>query len=437
MSSELTIGEADNPVSAPTGPFIEVARILAGITGFFAGRARVAAPEALAVPEPPAGGLDAGALAAGGIDAIRAEMGGGEPGGAKVVPLADWRSETVAEAPRAPDQEKPRATLWSGGTVPRAGRTLGETTRLLREAAAPFWAGVVGEASSTRLPEIPEGARFEALSFACDEGARDYRLYVPASLQGRPRGLVLMLHGCKQSPEDFALGTGMNDQAEREGLILVYPRQTACRNASRCWNWFRDADQHRGHGEPAILAAMASAVAEEFDVPRGRIFVAGLSAGGGMAAILSESYPDVFAAAGIHSGVPTGAAHDVASAFQAMRGEAATSGARGAGGRRIVFQGIEDVVVHPVNAARLLPEGIEAAPRRVGRTKGGRVFQRLALGRSEAAAPEGELWLVEAAGHAWSGGRGDGSYTDPDGPDASAEMVRFFLGQAWTPARHC
>ena len=399
MSSELFIGEADR-ASARTGPWAEATRILAGVFG---------AREPVAEKEGPAGGAPP------------------EGEGATVVRIADWRGLARGGAGRfAPAM--------------RAGRSLGETARLLREAAGPLWPGVVGEGSGPAGPEIPAGARFEARRFACAEGGRDYRLYVPASLAaiGAPRGLVLMLHGCKQTPEDFALGTGMNDQAEREGLILVYPRQVAARNASRCWNWFRASDQGRGRGEPAILAAMARAVAGEFGVPPGRVFVAGLSAGGAMAAVLSEAYPDVFAAAGIHSGVATGAARDVASAIQAMRGEWSPGAARPGGGRRIVFQGVEDTTVHPVNAARLLPAGIEAAPRRVGRTGGGRVYQCLALGGTkEGAAPESELWLVEAAGHAWSGGRAPGSFTDPDGPDASAEMARFFLGRPWAPAAHC
>lgn len=306
------------------------------------------------------------------------------------------------------------------------GRALSETVRLLR-AARPLWPGIAGESSAADGPAIPEGARFEARRFACAEGEREYRLYVPARGAARPRGLVLMLHGCKQTPEDFALGTGMNDQAEAHGLILVYPRQVSARNASRCWNWFRASDQGRGHGEPAILAGMTRAVGAEFGLPPDRVFVAGLSAGGAMAAILAETYPDVFAAAGIHSGVPTGTARDVASALAAMRGELAPARrSAGPSGRRIVFHGADDRTVHPDNAARLLPPGIERATRRAGRTAGGRAYRRLALAHGSGT-PVNELWLVEGSGHGWSGGHPGGSYTDPGGPDASAEMVRFFL----------
>lgn len=323
--------------------------------------------------------------------------------------------------------------------VERAGRTLQEAVRLLREARSPLWSGLVGDAPPEIEPEIVEGARFEKRAFNCEAGGRDYRLYVPS--MGKPRALVLMLHGCKQNPEDFAIGTGMNDQAEAERLILVYPRQPATKNAHRCWNWFRVSDQARDGGEPAILAGMTRAVAEEFGIAPEHIFVAGLSAGGSMAAILSEAYPDLFAAAGIHSGIATGIASDVASALAAMRGKAPTpeeedvsrpeiagTSTGGATGRRIVFQGLEDEVVQSTNAGRLLPPAIRAAPRQVGRTEGGRVYQRLTL-EDDGGRPGSELWLIEESGHAWSGGRDPGSFTDPDGPDASAEMVRFFLGR--------
>lgn len=309
----------------------------------------------------------------------------------------------------------------------RAGRGLGEAVRLLRQGRHAFWPGLVGDTPGTAGPPVVEGARFEARRFTSAQGGRDYRLYVPSPGAGVPRGLILMLHGCKQNPEDFALGTGMNDQAEAEGLVLIYPRQTACQNASCCWNWFRAADQSRDRGEPAILAGMVAEVAAEFGIPPEQCFVAGLSAGGSMAAVLSEVYPDVFAAAGIHSGVPTGAASDVVSAFAAMRGDAAPERVA-AIGRRIVFHGVEDRTVHPLNAARLIPDDLGTADRKVGQTQGGRIYQRMTRPGADGR-PRSELWLVEEGGHAWSGGAAGGSYTDPAGPDASAEMVRFFLGR--------
>jgi poly(hydroxyalkanoate) depolymerase family esterase len=333
--------------------------------------------------------------------------------------------EAALTAKRTPPVWTPREEPSASGR--RAGRGLGESVRALKEGRHALWPGLVGNSLDTNGPAIPEGARFESRRFTCAEGAREYRLYAPSAAAGAPRGLILMLHGCKQNPEDFALGTGMNDHAEAEGLVLVYPRQAACENASSCWNWFRSSDQARDRGEPAILAGMVGAVAAEFGVPADRCFVAGLSAGGAMAAVLSEVYPEVFAAAGIHSGVPTGAASDLLSAFAAMRGEAAP--ARPAAiGRRIVFHGIADRTVHPANAGRLLPEEIQAAKRTVGRTAGGRDYQRMMVSDADGQ-PRNELWLVEGGDHAWFGGEAEGSFTDPAGPDASAEMVRFFLGR--------
>ena len=132
-----------------------------------------------------------------------------------------------------------------------------------------------------------------------------------------------MLHGCTQNPEDFALGTRMNALAEEFGLIVAYPHQTRLANPNGCWNWFDRRHQNRGSGEPAKLAGLAQALAKEFDVRRERVFAAGLSAGGAMAEVLAATYPDVFDAVGIHSGLPYKSAGDVPSAFAAMKGTAA------------------------------------------------------------------------------------------------------------------
>lgn len=266
---------------------------------------------------------------------------------------------------------------------------------------------------------VPEGARFEARHFAGEAGARDYKLYIPSA--GSPQGLVLMLHGCKQDPDDFAAGTGMNEAAEAEGLLVAYPRQAAAHNLASCWNWFRPGDQQRDQGEPAILADLTRALVAEFAIDPERVFVAGLSAGGAMAAVLAETYPDLYAATGIHSGVPTGAANDVVSAFAVMRGEPGLAGgAPTAAGRMIVFQGEADQVVHPANAERLVAGRAGALTASQGRSAGGRVYRRRA-------GSETEIWMIEGAGHAWSGGKPEGSYSDPSGPDASAEMLQFFL----------
>lgn len=299
----------------------------------------------------------------------------------------------------------------------------------------------------TTLP-LPEGAAWLARRFEVEAGARDYRLYVPATLDGPPRGLVLMLHGCTQNPEDFALGTGMNAMAEQERFIVAYPEQPQAQNANRCWNWFRPDDQRRGGGEPAILAGLAQALAAEHAVPHGRIFVAGLSAGGAMAAVLGEAYPDLFAAVGIHSGVACGSARDARSALAAMRGLVAAGGPSGVDGpRTIIFQGDADTTVHPSNATRLVVRAVGEGASGAWDTRavGGRTVTRSVTrgtapdsgegdGDSAGTGREVELWMIEGAGHAWAGGNPAATYAEAEGPDASAEMVRFFLATAHATA---
>lgn len=301
----------------------------------------------------------------------------------------------------------------------RLRRPLREAVRLLRDGKLAFRARMPAREAPS-APPVPAGARFEARHFACEAGERDYKLYVP-SCDGAPRGLVLMLHGCKQDPDDFAAGTGMNQAAEAEGLLVAYPRQASAHNLASCWNWFRPGDQRRDAGEPAILAGLTRALVAEFGLDPEHVFVAGLSAGGAMAAVLAETYPDLYAAAGIHSGLPTGAANDVVSAFAVMRGEPGlAAGSPTAAGRLIVFHGEADQVVHPANAERIIAGRAGTPTASQGRSAGGRTYRRLADGDTE-------VWIVEGAGHAWAGGRPEGSYADPAGPDASAEMVRFFL----------
>lgn len=285
-------------------------------------------------------------------------------------------------------------------------------------------------ASGSR-PPLASGARFDWRVIETAQGRRDYRLYVPASLPEGPQGLVLMLHGCTQSPDDFAAGTAANSHADRLGLIVAYPAQTRSHNAQACWNWFRPSDQTRDSGEPAILAALARTLAAEFSIPKDRVFAAGLSAGGAMAAILGKAYPDVFSAVAIHSGLAAGSASDVVSAFAAMRGEARTGSGRTTSPRTITFHGTADSTVHPVNSAQIMSAAREAAHKAIV-TKGVANGRSFTLGRT--LAPDGtrltEDWLIEGAGHAWSGGSPAGSYTDANGPDATALMLGFFLHPA-------
>jgi len=272
-------------------------------------------------------------------------------------------------------------------------------------------------------PPLPEGARFEWRSHAGAAGSRRYRLFVPSCPASELQGLVVMLHGCRQTPDDFAAGTAMNRHAEDARLLVAWPEQPGGANVSGCWNWFEPAHQRRGTGEPAILADLAQSLAAEFALPEGRIFAAGLSAGGAMAAVLAETYPDTFAAVGIHSGLAHGSARDVASAFAAMRGQGIAPAARRDGPRTIVFHGTADHTVSPGNAEAIAAGlgGTTADPE--GGTTAGRGWRRSRGGARL------EVWMVEGAGHAWSGGHPSGSFTDPTGPDASAEMLRFFLAE--------
>jgi poly(hydroxyalkanoate) depolymerase family esterase len=242
-----------------------------------------------------------------------------------------------------------------------------------------------------------------------------------------------MLHGCTQDPEDFAMGTRMNTLAEEVGFLVAYPCQPASANPSSCWNWFEPKDQMRGRGEPSIIAGLTEEIVAECDLDRSRIFVAGLSAGGAMAAVMGATYPDIYAAIGVHSGLAYGEARDVMSAFAAMRGEIGSRVRSRSPSvetpRTIVFHGDADRTVHPANGARIVgpPDSRLGDVTQVeSGMAGGRSFTRT-ITREPNGTSRNEHWLIAGAGHAWSGGSLDGSYTDAAGPDASREMVRFFI----------
>jgi poly(hydroxyalkanoate) depolymerase family esterase len=247
-----------------------------------------------------------------------------------------------------------------------------------------------------------------------------------------------MLHGCTQNPDDFAVGTCMNRLAEERGFMVAYPEQSSVANRSACWNWFDLAHQARDEGEPAILAGVTRAVMAEFAVDPDRVYVAGLSAGGAMAAILSATYPELYAAAGVHSGLPHGAATDLASAFVAMRRAETPSASRARGTkarvRTIVFHGVNDKVVHPSNATAIFADARAGLADRaedsiLDGAAAGRAYTRT-LVRDGLGVLQVEYWAIKGLGHAWSGGSPEGSFTDAQGPNASREMLRFFLETA-------
>ena len=244
-------------------------------------------------------------------------------------------------------------TLAQHGLVPQTGQAKGASQLSMPslDSMLAQFAGPLGKAGGPQ-EVLPEGAQFLNASFTCQAGSRSFRTYVPASAVNGVTGVVVMLHGCTQTPEDFAAGTGMNALAEQHGFVVVYPAQSRGDNAQSCWNWFSRGDQRRGKGEPAILAAMTKQVCNEYGVSRDQTFVAGLSAGAAMAVILGETYGDVFAAVGAHSGLPVGAAKDVPSAFAAMAGNALDAypvQQSAASVRTIVFHGTADATVHPSN----------------------------------------------------------------------------------------
>ena len=297
----------------------------------------------------------------------------------------------------------------------------------------------IKRAPPSTLDIVPEGTTFIEGTHSNPAGSRTYRLFIPSRYQGQPHPLIVMLHGCNQSPDDFAAGTRMNFIAEEQTCFVVYPAQPSEANQAKCWNWFRTADQQRGRGEPSLIAGITRQIMRDYSVDPKRVYIGGLSAGAAAAAIMGATYHDLYAAIGIHSGLACGAAIDLPSAFVAMRqGDLATSSGSGdriipTGGPTvptIVFHDDRDMTVHPSNADHILEQSARTTSTQEilyrGRIPGGHAYTRTvhtdASGRGIF-----EHWNIHGAGHAWSGGSPAGSYTDPRGPDATREMLRFFL----------
>jgi poly(hydroxyalkanoate) depolymerase family esterase len=306
--------------------------------------------------------------------------------------------------------------------------------------------GLGYRAAAPILADLPNGAEFLACTFSNQAGSRPYKLYVPSGYHGQSVPLIVMLHGCTQSPDDFATGTRMNATAEEHTCFVAYPGQTNSANMQKCWNWFSAADQRRDAGEPSLIAGITREVMRDYAIDPRRVYIAGLSAGGAAAAIMGDAYPDLYAAIGVHSGLACGAARDMPSAFAAMRGNgdlAPRSGHTGPTGSRprvvpaIVFHGDKDTTVNPRNADSVVAQSGQGAllMRRVekGQAAAGLPYSRI-LHADASGETVVEQWVIHGAGHAWSGGSPAGSYTLPQGPDATGEMVRFFLEHPLPPA---
>jgi poly(hydroxyalkanoate) depolymerase family esterase len=352
----------------------------------------------------------------------------------------------VALARREPLTIYATADIIEEANGPRS-PTASNQPHLLRDQSLHRTKGGYGRAVRTKIKRaapsnseiIPEGTKFIAGSYSNPAGNRAYRLFIPSRYQQQPLPLIVMLHGCTQSPDDFAAGTRMNFIAEEQTCLVVYPAQPSEANQAKCWNWFRTADQLRDKGEPSLIAGITRQIMRDYAVDPNRVYVAGLSAGAAAAAVMGATYPDLYAAIGVHSGLACGAANDLPSALVAMR-QGGSAAASGSGNRpiptdrptipTIVFHGDRDMTVHPSNGDDVLQQSVRttSTQKKVhrGRVPEGHAYTRTILTDSSGRGMF-EHWNIHGAGHAWSGGSPAGSYTDPQGPDATREMLRFFL----------
>ena len=353
---------------------------------------------------------------------------------AEIKDIADVEAFSVKEPPSGTDGIQKHAGLHLAGPL----RDVFDRFNLRGSAQA--LRGLLKRSPPLPSDIAPTGGTFVARSFCDEAGSRAYKLYIPSRYCGEPRPLIVMLHGCTQSADDFAAGTRMNFGAEEHTCFVVYPEQAVAANSSKCWNWFKSGDQKRGRGEPSLIAGITRKVMADYKIDPRRIYIAGLSAGGAAAAVLGEAYPDLYAAVGVHSGLACGVARDLPSAFAAMRGEHPLREPKSSGQPGeyrlnlpiIVFHGDRDATVHPRNGTEVVARAKASGDLRTSVEHGSvaaghtytRSIQRDASGRAVL-----EQWLVHGAGHAWSGGSPAGSFTDAKGPDATKEMLRFFLEQ--------
>jgi poly(hydroxyalkanoate) depolymerase family esterase len=348
-------------------------------------------------------------------------------------PVAWLEPPTIGAKAHVVDERESRQPTQAASAPPR--RKSPAKFHSIKDFSGLNLRGPVGRAPPSTSDIVPDGTRFVEGTFSNAAGSRTYKLFIPSRSQGQQLPLVVMLHGCTQSPDDFAAGTRMNLLAEEQNCFVVYPEQPSGANQAKCWNWFRTGDQRRGGGEPSLIAGITRQIMRDHAINPKRVYVAGLSAGGAAAAIMGATYADLYASVGIHSGLACGAASDLPSAFAAMR-QGNPSGAIGKAGSpvpTIVFHGDRDTTVHPNNGDRILEQSAKATRPTAkvlrGRVPDGHAYTRTILADAGGRAIS-EHWNIHGAGHAWSGGSPAGSYTDPRGPDATREMLRFFLEHA-------
>ncbi len=361
-------------------------------------------------------------------------------------PTADATAiETTDRSPPLPFGLEVRPGGMSFASEPAAAqphllRRLSALLRSRRPGSGGGLHGLVQRAPVSTPDIVPEGGKFIEATYSNPAGSRAYKVYIPSHYHGEALPLVIMLHGCTQSPDDFAAGTRMNLIAEEQTCLVAYPAQPSGANAAKCWNWFRPRDQRRGQGEPSLIAGITRKVMRDYSVDPRRVYIGGLSAGAAAAAVMGTTYPDLYAAIGVHSGLACGAAHDLPSAFAAMRqgelpsasglGDISVIAERGTAVPTIVFHGDRDTIVHPRNGDHVIAQSKRSTNLQKtvlrGRVPGGHAYTRT-IHTDASGQTIFEHWEIHGAGHAWSGGSPAGSYTDPRGPDAAREMLRFFF----------
>ena len=343
---------------------------------------------------------------------------------------------------RGPLVKNPFSTVLKANRMMRKGRPLSAALLWQRALMPAIPAAkkprVVKRRSTAKKAETakrPQPGSFSEDEYSCPQGSLRYRLYTPIGSTRRRLPLIVMLHGCTQSAADFAFGTDMNRLADELGFLVLYPEQSPRANANRCWNWHSPSHQAHGKGEAAVIVGLTRHILDHSRGHAGRVYIAGISAGGAAAAIIAAAYPTLYVAVGVHSGVPMGTIRSVGDALTAMRGKASPSiGKTVPPLPMILFHGDSDRVVHPSNAGGFVNQLQRSSARPLniisdeGSVPGGRAFTRTLYryGRGPVMLEE---WTVHGSGHAWSGGKAGGSYTDPKGPDASRAMATFFLAR--------